>query len=150
MARVFISDESDRKHWYTVEKAVGQGCPNVRDDVFLVQFFLRRAMQDCPESKGYVPPGERPITIDGIYGQQTYRYISFYEDEANRRKPGIVTTDRIIDPINKSGTGKGAMSGKYYKILGLNVSYKQRMGLLVADIKRDPIFPHELTSSLYY
>ncbi len=56
MARVFISDRPDTKHVYTVEKSVGAGGQNVRDDVLLVQFFLRRMMENGTKSLAYLPP----------------------------------------------------------------------------------------------
>jgi len=150
MARVFIVERSDTKHIYTVEQSVGLGCPNVRDDVLLVQFFLRRAMDDSPESKGIIPPGERPISIDGISGPQTFRYIKHYQDEDNRRNPGRgVARDGRVDSVGKSGTGFGSISNTLYTIIALNVSYRQRKGILIADIRKDNLFPKDLVPSLY-
>ena len=150
MARVFIVSRTDMKHCYTVDQPVGMGCPNIRDDVLLVQFFLRRAMDECPTSKGIFPPGERPISVDGIAGPQTFRYIKFYQDEDNRRNPGKgVARDGRVDSIGKSGTGIGSISNTLYTIIALNVSYRQRKGIMIADIRKDNLFPQDLTGSLY-
>ena len=47
---------------YTIDQAVGAGCPNLRDDVALVQFLIRAAMQD---DKAYQVPAGAPLLIDG-------------------------------------------------------------------------------------
>lgn len=39
MARIYLTS-TFLKMIYTTDQAVGTGCPNKRDDVLLVQFFL--------------------------------------------------------------------------------------------------------------
>jgi hypothetical protein len=138
------------RHVYTVEQAVGIGGANRRDDVLLVQFFLKVAMLDSPNSKPYIPPGEQPISIDGSCGPQTCRYIKFYQEEGNRRNPGVkTTTEGRIDPV-AGGSLTSSISHTFYTILALNVSYKDRRGKdLHEDISKDPLFPAELAKSLY-
>jgi hypothetical protein len=152
MARVYLIKKpkpNSLRLAYTVDQAVGQGCPNRRDDVLLVQFFLKVAMEDATGSPGYRPPGEKPITVDGTCGRQTVAYIKFFQEEGNRRNPGIpTTTDQRVDPV-LSGTTKGALAGTFYTILALNVIYKERRGDLHLNISDDPLFPAELTKSLF-
>jgi hypothetical protein len=151
MARVYLLTKpklTDRA--YTVDQAVGQGCPNRRDDVLLVQFLLRVAREDAPDSPGYRPPGQPPIAIDGHFGPGTLAHLRFFEEEGNRRNPENPTVpDGRIDPV-ASGTPVGSLSGKLYKIFALNVLYVKRRGAAVhADMRRDPLYPAELTKSLY-
>ena len=149
MARVFIYNSENTKHLYTVDQPVGAGGTNRRDDVLLVQFFLRVAMENSAGSVGYIPPGEQPISIDGSCGSQTNRYIKFYQEEGNRRNPGILTTtEGRIDPVT-SGNAYGAISHKFYTILALNITYRNCRGIMIADIRKDPLFPAELSKSLY-
>lgn len=116
----------------------------------LVQLFLRVAMDDAPGSLGYRPPGQMPITIDGVCGLTTINYIKYFEDEGNRRNPGFPTsTDRRIDPV-LSGTQSGSISHTFYKIIALNVLYYKRRGAAMqADIGSDPLCPAGLARSLY-
>jgi hypothetical protein len=153
MARVYlVSNHSRLKLSYTVDAAVGPGCPNRRDDVLLVQFLLRVAMEDIPgrPGSGYRPPGQAPIAIDGLYGPMTLAYIQYFEEEGNRRNPtNQVTTDHRIDPV-VGGQPGGSLSQRLYKILALNLLYLDRRSLAVhADIKTDPLCPAELVTSLY-
>lgn len=149
MARVYLrADPGLTKVYYTVDQAVGQGCPNRRDDVLLIQFFLRVALEDGGDSPGYRPPGQGPISIDGVCGSQTIAYIKFMQEEGKRRNPGHnVAADCRIDPI-RSGQTQSSL-GFTYGIVGLNVLYAKRRGPTHDSIKRDPLFPAELTPSLY-
>ncbi|MEO8071774.1 MAG: hypothetical protein ABI686_00865 [Acidobacteriota bacterium] len=149
MARVFINDQADTKHFYTVDQSVGVGGANSREDVLLVQFFLRVGMENSPQSAGFIPPGEKPISIDGSCGRQTNTYIKFFQVEEGRRTPGFATTtEGRIDPVT-TGTFRGSITGRLLTIIALNIVYRTRRGILIADIKKDPLFPAELTKSFY-
>ena len=149
MARVFINGRPDTKHLYSVDNSVGLGCPNKRDDVLLVQFFLKVATLSVPTSAGYNPPGEKLISVDGNCGPQTIRYIKFFQEEGNRRNPGSqTTTDNRVDPV-LTGTPFGSISNKLYTIIALNLTYRERRGIMIADIKQDPFYHSDLTKSLY-
>jgi hypothetical protein len=156
MARVYLFTNPNRmKLVYSVDQPVGPGCPNRRDDVLLVQFLLRVAMEDNPpKNVGYRPPDERPITVDGLFGRQTAAYIRYFQEEDGRRvQQGqfqfAPATDGRIDPV-ASGTAFGAHSKTLYTIVDLNIVYVNRHGTqLHENISRDPLFPKELTKSLF-
>jgi len=63
MARVYITTGTITV-CYTIDGAVGVGCPNKRDDVLLVQFFLK-VISEGPAAGRYRPPNKGPITCDG-------------------------------------------------------------------------------------
>jgi hypothetical protein len=60
MARIYLVQNQPADYWtkvfYTVDQAVGPGCPNRRDDVLLVQYFLRVARDDAPGFLAIVRP----------------------------------------------------------------------------------------------
>src|SRR5215471_8988268 len=88
MPRVYQAKTTDPKILiaYTVDQAVGAGCPNQRADVLLVQHLLALAWIEIPASKGFRPPGEDgPLKVDGIFGPVTGRFIKFFQEEARRR-----------------------------------------------------------------
>src|SRR5579862_5221120 len=98
-ARVVLLANEKIREVFVVDYAVGSACPNLKDDVFLVQFLLRVGMLDGGGKQGFRPPGEAPIQIDGIFGKQTQTYISFFQKELNRRENAKkAEADGRIDP----------------------------------------------------
>lgn len=151
MARVFLINKP-MKVLYSVEQPVGQGCANRRDDVCLVQFFLRAAMEPSPETgTGFIPPGQQPISIDGSFGPQTNAYIKFFEEEVKRLNPAThILLDGRVDPVPPNSGGYSAASGNIYKIYALNLAYFRRRGLQKhLEIGSDPVYPTALNPSLY-
>ena len=148
MAHVVLHSGGSRRELFLVDQAVGRGAPNKTDDVFLVQFFLRVASQPGGGKTGFQPPGEDPLVIDGIFGNHTQTYISFYQQEVNRREgTKLVETDGRIDPI-VPGQLKGAITGTFYTILSLNAAYRTRRGN-GTKIETDPLFPAVLSPSFF-
>jgi hypothetical protein len=76
MAKVCLLTSQPYREVYVNEKSVGQGGVNQRDDVQLVQLFLRIATEDAPNSPGFKPPGAAMIEPDGICGPTTQKYIN--------------------------------------------------------------------------
>ncbi|HRH43438.1 MAG TPA: hypothetical protein PKY82_17540 [Pyrinomonadaceae bacterium] len=135
---------------YTVEKVVGIGGFNSRDDVFLVQFFLRVAMEEDKARGGdrFLPPGERPISIDGSFGRQTASYIKFFQEEGNRRAGLSPVSSQRIDPF--TGSFRGLKTGSLLTIAALNFDYMERQGKgFHSNISLDPRFPNDLKKSLF-
>ncbi len=148
MARLYFCDKPDFVHLYSGDKSVGRGGVNAREDVLLVQFFLRVVMEDSPKSEGYRPPNETPITIDGNCGPQTIRYILYFQQEGNRRNPdGQTTVDGVIDPVVGAKL-IGSISGTFYTILALNANYRHRRPGMLNDIRKDVLCPPELANAL--
>lgn len=58
-------------HLFTVDHAVGRHGGNHRNDVLLVQFFLRALIQ--------TPPGAPTIPVDGHCGRQTINWIRYFQ-----------------------------------------------------------------------
>jgi hypothetical protein len=96
------------------------------------------------EKGGFVPPGNtKPISIDGMFGKETLRYIKHYQEDGMRRYKGsVVPTHSRIDPVVVGG------SGVTDAITRLNRDYLDRRGLMVNDIRKDPLFPFGLHASI--
>ena len=147
MARVYITS-SVLKILYTIDQAVGAGCPNKRDDVLLVQFFLK-VNAEGPQKTQYTPPSKGPITCDGIWGPNSQAYLDQYISANSAANPvAPLTQDGRVDPVS-GGKFLGAIHGNLYTIMSLNNSYRLVRGMAaLADITTDGLFPSELRPSL--
>lgn len=78
------------RHVYLVQRAVGAGRANRRDDVMLVQFFLKAIShrQDTKSGESYKPPGEPELAVDGVCGSHTIAYIRHFQRVLRRAIPG--------------------------------------------------------------
>lgn len=146
MARVLLLRNQQYDKVYVVDRSVGPAGPNIRTDVLLVQYFLRVAMEASGGSPGFVPPNEKPITIDGSCGPQTLRYIKHFQDEATKRGANVKRDGRV-DPV-QSGTVVGSISKTFYSIIAMNAAYRARRGA-AHELASDPLFPADLTRELY-
>jgi hypothetical protein len=147
MARVYLIT-GNLKLVYTVDHAVGSGCPNMRDDVLLVQFFLK-IVSEGPERSQFTPPGRPPIGTDGIWGPTSQAYLNQFISTNSVQNPGSpLKQDGRVDPV-VGGKITGSLSGHIYTILALNTSYRTVRGLAaLQDITTDTIFPKDLRPSL--
>ncbi len=150
MARALIDTGRTFTVLYTVENIVGSGGSNRRDDVLLVQFFLRVAMEEDKARGGdrFVPPGEQPISIDGIFGRQTIAYLKFFQEEGSRRIGFPRAADQRVEPLNSSL--RGAIGRNLLTMAALNFDYMERMGKgFHSNISLDSRFPIELRKFLF-
>jgi len=133
---------------YTIDQAVGSGCPNKRDDVLLVQFFLK-VISEGPERTLFTPLGRGPIGTDGIWGPTSQAYLDkFITVNSSQNPDSPLTKDGRVDPV-VGGKITGSISGHVYTILALNTSCKGVRGLpALLDITTDPLFPKDLRPSL--
>jgi hypothetical protein len=148
MARIWLRHKQEEMRvFYDVEAAVGRGAPNKRDDLLLVQFFLRVAMENA-DSPGYMPPGQTQIDIDGHYGPQTQAYIDFFQQEAKRRNPArMPILDGCIHPVH-TPFARPVGPEQVHDIYALNRLYQKRRPHH-DNLGADPLFPADLTPSFY-
>jgi hypothetical protein len=149
MARVVLAKSGIRREFFVIDQAVGTGLPNAEQDVLLVQFFLRVASLTVGQFAGFQPPGEQPIGIDGKFGRQTQTYISFYQQEVNRRvKRKLLEPDGRIDPM-RPGQTTSSITNTFFTILDLNVAYRSRRGDNTR-LETDALFPQALGKSFFF
>ena len=151
MARVYLAPTIQALPLvYSVDSPVGPNCINKRDDVLLVQFFLKVISE---HDRLYLPPGQSPMQIDGIQGPQTSAFIRQYQIENSRRNPGAeagggLKQDGVVHPV-QAGSIIGSVGHTLLTIMAMNLSYKLARGLeMQRDITKDPLFPGALRPSL--
>jgi hypothetical protein len=137
--------------FYNVDHAVGPHRFNGRDDVMLVQFFLRSLsrVNDVITRESYFPTGQALIDTDGIYGPQTAAYIRHFEAVLSRAAPGALWRDGVIDP-RPPGQNVGPLHGRVYAIIRLNTLYAESFGIdRHSAIDKDLDFPAALRPKLF-
>ena len=102
--------------FYNVVHAVGQNCPNMSDDVKLVQYFLKSLYTKLPQSK---PGGE--IQVTGACDSVTMNWILRFQTQAAHDYPGKILVDNRIDRIRQKDF-IGSMSHTVYTLAALNAS----------------------------
>jgi hypothetical protein len=117
----FIDNSNDPNLpvFYNVIHAVGKQCPNVRDDVKLVQYLLMSFYERAlPVSAIYTKP-KGDMKVDGICGPVTLNWILKFQLDVNQRHPGTVAADNRVDRVrNKDLVGE--ISGTVYTLAVLN------------------------------
>lgn len=114
-------DTSERKAlpvFYNVVHAVGKQCPNVRDDVMLIQYLFKAFYDKAEVKKGWKkPPGEMKVT--GLCGPTTMSWIIHFQRDVYKEAPGQISLDNRIDRVrNKSLVG--SLTGTIYTLAWLN------------------------------
>ena len=148
MAKVGLLSSQSYREVYLVEKSVGPGGMNQRDDVQLVQLLLKIATESAPGSPGFQPPGEPMIEPDGQCGPITQRYIKYFQQEVNRRQnKKLIELDGMVDPV-RTGAARSSITHSFYTILALNAAMRTRRGDAFR-IENEPKFPTELKSAMF-
>ena len=144
-ARIYFGS-SAIPYVYVVDHSVGESGANKREDVLLVQFFLKAIMQDAMGKIGYRPPNERPVTVDGNCGPQTIRYIKYYQEENSKRNIATVAPLKVDGRVDVYGSG----SVQEYTITALNSTYRARVepGMYL-DLRKHGDFPKMISDSFF-
>jgi hypothetical protein len=114
----FIDAEPGTKMpvFYNLVHAVGKNCPNMTDDVKLVQYLLKSLYAKLPQSK---PSGE--IQVTGACDPITMNWILRFQMEAAQSYPGKILVDNRIDRIRQKDF-IGSISHTVYTLAALNAS----------------------------
>src|SRR5690349_1572775 len=107
--------DAESASFYNLTAAVGYGCPNLIEDVKVIQFFLQRifAMPSCAPHK---PPGK--MSIDGKVGPVTRTWIKKAQVVA-RMSHANVLIDGIVDKAGNAANpsnSRSSISHTYYTI----------------------------------
>lgn len=104
--------------FYNVVHAVGRQCPNLLNDVKLVQYLLIALYSSSePVIRSEKPPGD--LTITGVCNTTTQSWIQHFQAHVNRRQPGKVLFDGRIDRIRNKNL-IGSISRTTYTLASLN------------------------------
>lgn len=117
----FLDTSNDPKLpvFYNVVHGVGKGCPNMRDDVKLVQYLLISFYDKALGTSTVYTKPKGDMKVDGVCGPVTLNWILKFQLDVNTRHPGTVAADNRVDrALNKNLTG--SISGTVYTIAVLN------------------------------
>ncbi len=141
MAGVGLASVGDETQlYYTVDAAVGPGCPNRRDDVLLVQYFLRAIFQGVGEAHS------EPIVASGVADGATFQGILGFQNFGRNRGWNIATDGRVDAPAGRQNWGPA--SGAPYTIFYLNVGFAIARPNDWPDVGRAADCPPELRRAL--
>ncbi len=117
MGFIDTSTEEILPVFYNVVHAVGRQCPNLRDDVKLIQYLLLAFYDKGAPAKGWKrPPGE--LTVTGFCGPTTMNWILDFQMNVRKIK-GKVAIDGRIDRVRNKNL-IGSITGTYYTLAFLN------------------------------
>lgn len=105
--------------FYNVVHAVGRQCPNMRDDVKLIQYLLIAFYAKAPAATTSIkkPPGD--LTVTGNCGPTTMNWIMHFQRDIAKTSKFKIALDGRIDRIrNKNFVG--SISGTIYGLAFLN------------------------------
>ncbi len=101
------------RFFYNVVHAVGHQCPNMRDDVKLVQYLLKAFYENAPDTSK--PNGI--MAVDGLCGPTNRGGINRFEMDMTG--PGQVAFDGRIDRVRDQSM-TSSVSQTYYALVLLN------------------------------
>lgn len=104
--------------FFNVVHAVGKNCPNVRDDVKLVQFLLMAFYDKQPSE--IRPKGD--IAVTGFCGGATMNWILKFQLDVSLSHPGKIATDNRVDRIRDKTRLVGSISNTVYTLAFLNAN----------------------------
>jgi hypothetical protein len=128
---------------YNVSFAVGYGRYNVRDDVLLIQYFLKKIWARLERK-----PPIGVMEVDGLMGPTTDRWIRNFQSGGT-----MVTPDSTVmyqDGIVNRAVGAQEISGSEmnYTIVMLNYNFGKKYPELFYILPAAPDLPPELAYSL--
>jgi len=100
---------------YNVTMAVGEGKPNIDEDVMLVQLCLQQICAHAPLWRQMITPDGKKIEADGKCGPITKNAIWRFQTELQRHT--TVYADGVVGPFTGSTT---TAAGHEYTLLWLN------------------------------
>ncbi len=117
MGFIDSSPEAETSVFYNVVHAVGKNCPNLSDDVKLVQYLLKIFYDKYPAE--YRPNGN--MTVDGVCGAVTRNWILKFQLDCSADYPGRILVDGRVDRMRDQKM-KGAISNTHYTLGFLNTN----------------------------
>ena len=117
MGFIDSSPEAETSVFYNVVHAVGKNCPNLSDDVKLVQYLLKIYYEAV--SVDFRPQGN--MTVDGVCGPVTRNWILKFQLDCSYEHPGEILVDGRVDRIRNQSL-YGSISKTIYTLSFLNSS----------------------------
>ncbi len=122
MARVsLIRLKTNDPYVYNIDDSVGPGAPNRRDDVLLVQYFLK-SINDKRDaaSPRFAPLPLAPsevFKVDGVAGPITFRAIEHFQQQAAQQGRKVVADGRVDKVTTTNVPNTLSVLNNFYFIL---------------------------------
>lgn len=117
MGFIDTSTEEILPVFYNVVHAVGQQCPNMRDDVKLVQYLLIAFYANGEPVGLKKPPGD--LTVTGYCGPTTMNWILALQRDMRKKSKYKIAIDGRIDRVRNKNL-VGSITGTVYTLAFLN------------------------------
>jgi hypothetical protein len=117
-----ISDIEGIPTFYNLTMAVGDGAPNKRDDVMLVQFLLSEVHKGATAFVPAIPKPTGELKVDGIYGPVTRRFLLNFQTQVQKMGIAIAAdgrADKVVRGVISS------ISRTIYTVFFLNIKVAQ-------------------------
>ncbi|HYJ90127.1 MAG TPA: hypothetical protein VEV84_02355 [Pyrinomonadaceae bacterium] len=129
--------------FYNVVSAIGLGCPNMEEDVKVVQFFLQRFFS-IPQFKNEKPWGT--MTVDGKVGPITRAWI--LRSQMLMREGGVnVLVHGVVDKagnVAAAGNRVSTISHTDYAIRMLNNALRKEDTQVYKTLTTNPVVPADV------
>jgi len=129
--------------FYNINSAVGYGCPNMEEDVKVVQFFMQRFFT-LPQCASQKPWGT--MTVDGKVGPITRAWIVRTQLICNQQG-GDVSVDGVVDKAQNAedlSNRVSSISHTNYVIRILNNALRKQDTQVYKTLATNPIVPSDL------
>jgi len=129
--------------FYNVTAAVGFGCPNMVEDVKVIQFFLQRIFT-LPGCVRHKPPGT--MTVDGKVGPITRTWITKGQMVA-RLSHANVLVDGKVDKAGNPGNASNettSISHTMYTIRAFNNALRHGDKAVFKTLTTNPVVPPDV------
>lgn len=123
---------------------MGPGASNLRDDVLLVQYFLREIFKNTPKFQQEPFAGE--VKVDGVPTPNFFAAIRHFQ-MVEKKDGKLIATDGVID-APKEEFPRGAISGTQYTILFMNNRFRSARPQDWPRVSQATDCPTEIRASL--
>ena len=123
--------------FYNLDKPVGRGKSNIRDDVTLVQFFLTNIRRHPELLLGGLKAPNSDLRITGVFDNATHDWIVAFQTAVKGGFQPHMLVDGIVDPARGYTSQQTTITHSTYSIVLLNNAYETRNQELFSHIWDD-------------
>jgi len=110
--------------FYNLDKPVGRGKSNIRDDVGLVQFFLNNIRKNPQLLLGSFKAPASQLKVTGVFDNATHDWIIAFQTAVKGAFQPNMLIDGIVDPARGYTSQQTTITHSLYCIALLNNAYE--------------------------
>jgi hypothetical protein len=130
--------------FYNLDKSVGRGKDNIRDDVTLVQFFLDNIGKNPGLLFGHFKAPASQLRVTGTFDNATHDWIVAFQTAMKAGFQPNMLVDGIVDPARGVSSQQTSITNATYCIVLLNNAYESSNAPLFSHIWDDPAMPADV------